>query len=438
MPLDAADKTNPVNQKPVNQNVTSQPAAVTLPPSSEADAASLAPLPKTLPATSPLVVEDTPPQTALNEPQPSTVEESPAAEKSPADLPSSQSIPTTPTSIGDTESAPPLVAETPEGFTPLFNNQDLTGWEVIDGKPAAWQFKDGEVSCVTPGGGWLQTLAMYSDFELRFEYRLSAGGNSGVSLRYPGHGNPSLQGLEIQLLDDRAEKYKDILPQQATGSLYFAAAPQVRDASHPAGTWNHCAVRCVGHQLEVSINNKLVNEIDLSQLSTKAQGVSEMVSAVRSPMGSIALQSHSTRVDFRQVMIQDLTQSLASGVRWLDLQQGTGDPVPSGARVTVHYIGHLSTGKRFANSVEKAKPVTILLKDVIPGWREGIPGMRIGGKRRLVVPPEMAYGEKGFKEVVPPNSTLVYEIELLEFEQPAEALEKTAEVAPASVEVETN
>ena len=61
--------------------------------------------------------------------------------------------------------------------------------------------------------------------------------------------------------------------------------------------------------------------------------------------------------------------------------------------------GH-AADKRFANSVEKNKPVTVELRDVIPGWREGIPGMKVGGKRRLVVPPAMAYGEKGFKEVV--------------------------------------
>jgi FKBP-type peptidyl-prolyl cis-trans isomerase len=62
------------------------------------------------------------------------------------------------------------------------------------------------------------------------------------------------------------------------------------------------------------------------------------------------------------------------------------------------------------------------LKDVIPGWREGIPGMKVGGKRRLIVPSELGYGAKGFKEIIPPNSTLVYEIELLGFEKSLESL----------------
>lgn len=304
----------------------------------------------------------------------------------------------------------------PEGFSSLFNNQDLTGWEVYDGKPESWQFQDGTVSCIASGGGWLQSLASYCDFELRFEYRLSAGGNSGVCLRFPGQGNPSLKGLEIQLLDDRADKYQNIQPQQATGSLYFVSAPKIRDAALAAGEWNRCTLHCVGNQLQVTINDQLVNDIDLS--AAKSEGVSKLRATTRSPMGSLALQSHSTRVDFRHVYLRDLTQAMESGVRWLDLTEGTGDPVPAEAKVTVHYIGYLSTGKNFANSFEKEKPVTVPLKDVIPGWREGIPGMKVGGTRRLVVPAEMAYGAKGFKAIVPPFATLVYEIELTAFEKP--------------------
>jgi len=345
----------------------------------------------------------------------------------------SNGVPVSPISISTTKPQP-ASSTPPEGFTALFNNQDLTGWEVIDGKPESWKNQNGEVSCVSPGGGWLQSTAMYSDFELQFEYRLSSGSNSGVAVRYPGLGNPSLQGLEIQLLDDRSEKYQTIQPQQATGSLYFVTAPKIRDAAHEAGQWNHCVLRCVGQQLQVRINEQLVNEIDLSQINTKEQGVSKPVSAIRSPMGTIALQSHSTRVDFRNVNVRDFTQAMESGVRWLDLVQGSGEPVPPGAKVTVHYIGHLSTGKRFANSIEKGKPAHVLLKDVIPGWREGIPGMKIGGKRRLIVPAEMAYGAKGFKEVVPPNSTLVYEVELISFEQPTGAPLTTAEAPSAGAQ----
>ena len=413
---------SPSIEAETKQTTSTQPA-VMLPASPAASAASLAPLPPLMPSpdTKPATVEATP-ALASREQKPllPTAPTLPAPSSQPPE-PSkpAHGIPVTPISISKPESLPPEIIAPPAGFVALFNQQDLAGWEVFDGKSESWKFKDGLVSCVAPGGGWLQTQAMYSDFELQFEYRLSPGGNSGVALRFPGQGNPSLQGLEIQLLDDRAEKYQTIQPQQATGSLYFAAAPQVRDAAHVAGEWNQCAVRCFGQQLQVTINDQLVNEIDLSQLGPKDGGAIKPVSAVRSPMGSIALQSHSTRVDFRHVNLRDLTQAMTSGVRWLDLKEGTGESVPVDAKVTVHYVGHLSTGKRFANSFEKGKPATVLLKDVIPGWREGIPGMKVGGRRRLIVPADMAYGVKGFKEVVPPNSTLVYEVELTAFEKPA-------------------
>lgn len=379
------------------------PPAVVLPPSTNADPGPLA------------KVDSAPLMPAV----PSV----PAANSPPSITPPAEAeLPAIPLPSADTTTPATAPAIPPAGFQAMFNSQDLAGWNVHDGKSESWKFVDGAASCVAPGGGWLQSEMLLSDFELQFEYRLSAGGNSGVSLRFPGTGNPSLEGLEIQLLDDRSEKYQNIQPQQATGSLYFAVAPQVRDAAHPAGEWNQCSVVCEGARLKVMINGQLVNQIDLDQLTKTSGGVVRKVSELRSPVGSIALQSHVSRVDFRNVFVKDLTQVLASGVRWLDLVPGSGDPVPAGATVTVHYMGHLQTGKKFASSIDKGKPTTVPLKDVIPGWREGIPGMQVGGKRRLIVPSELAYGVKGFKEIIPPNSTLVYEIELLGFEKPLDTL----------------
>lgn len=397
----------------VNQQASSERPASGLPPSSAADAAHLAPVQIQSP--------DANPEAATAPASLASLDQRIMRPTLPTPTTADSRIPVSPVSIGQS------IPDVSEGFTALFNNKDLTGWKVYAGKSESWKFQDGAVSCVAPGGGWLQTLELYCDFELQFEYRLSAGGNSGVCLRFPGHGNPSLEGLEIQLLDDRADKYQSIQPQQATGSLYFVTAPRVRDAAHVAGEWNQCTLRCLGDQLLVTINNQLVNEIDLSQLTSSGSDKVKRTAALRSPMGSIALQSHSTRTDFRNVHIRDLTQALESGVRWLDLRVGAGDSVPAGAQVTVHYIGFLSTGKRFANRIEKGKPATVPLKDVILGWREGIPGMKVGGKRRLVVPAQMAYGAKGFKELVPPNSTLVYEIELTGFEKPAGEVPATAE-----------
>lgn len=390
--------------------------AVVLPSSTASEANMLAKLDQKLPA--------------ITVPEPSSAATNPTTASPESSTPSS---PTTPSEI---PSNSPPSAVPPEGFVSLWNGVDLSGWSIHDGKRTSWKVAEGAVSCTSPGGGWLQSESTYSDFELQFEYRLSPGGNSGVSLRYPGTGNPSLDGLEIQLIDDMAEKYRDLPPQQATGSLYFAVAPQSRSASKAAGEWNSCVIHCEGSRIRVSINGQDVNDIDLGQLSQSAQHASRKAVASRSPVGTIAFQSHSTPVAFRNIYLKDLTQSLASGVRGLDLRTGEGESVAAGSQVTVHYVGHLSSGKKFASSVDKGKPATVSLKDAIPGWREGIIGMKVGGKRRLVVSPEMAYGVKGFKEVIPPNSTLVYEIELLGF-QPVQSSIAAPQSASAGSSNET-
>lgn len=87
-----------------------------------------------------------------------------------------------------------------------------------------------------------------------------------------------------------------------------------------------------------------------------------------------------------------------------------------GQFVTVHYSGFLEDGSEFDSSLRRGDPFAFPLgvQFVIPGWDQGIPGMRVGGKRRLVIPPELAYGERGMGTMIPPNATLIFEIELLD------------------------
>ena len=86
----------------------------------------------------------------------------------------------------------------------LYNGKDLTGWHAKNGKIEAWKANGEMISCVAPGGGWLTSDKVYGDFELRLEYRIHAGGNSGVGIRYPAEGDPAHVGMEIQVLDDDA------------------------------------------------------------------------------------------------------------------------------------------------------------------------------------------------------------------------------------------
>ncbi len=94
-----------------------------------------------------------------------------------------------------------------------------------------------------------------------------------------------------------------------------------------------------------------------------------------------------------------------------DIKTGTGDEVKAGDTVTVDYRGTLTNGTIFDSSYESGQPATLSLDQVIEGWKKGIPGMKVGGKRRLVIPASMAYGDQA-QNGIPANSALVFEIEL--------------------------
>lgn len=98
-----------------------------------------------------------------------------------------------------------------------------------------------------------------------------------------------------------------------------------------------------------------------------------------------------------------------------DVEVGTGPAAGANSRVDVHYTGWLEDGTKFDSSLDRGQPFSIVLgtQSVIAGWEQGIPGMKVGGKRKLVIPPNLAYGERGFPGAIPANATLVFEIELL-------------------------
>jgi len=104
-----------------------------------------------------------------------------------------------------------------------------------------------------------------------------------------------------------------------------------------------------------------------------------------------------------------------SGLQYWEIRVGTGQVAKDGDHVKVHYTGWLTTGKKFDSSVDAHSPFdfTIGKGEVIKGWDEGIAGMKVGGKRQLRIPPELAYGAAGSPPVIPANATLIFDVQLL-------------------------
>jgi FKBP-type peptidyl-prolyl cis-trans isomerase len=108
-----------------------------------------------------------------------------------------------------------------------------------------------------------------------------------------------------------------------------------------------------------------------------------------------------------------------SGLKYVDLKEGDGKEVKEGDTVEVHYTGWLTDGKEFDSSLDRKRPLTFELygnPPVIQGWNEGVTGMKVGGKRKLIIPPELAYGKQG-KGPIPPNAELTFEINLLKIKE---------------------
>ena len=106
----------------------------------------------------------------------------------------------------------------------------------------------------------------------------------------------------------------------------------------------------------------------------------------------------------------------ASGLQMIDIEVGSGESPQTGQTVVVHYTGWLADGTKFDSSVDRGQPFsfTIGTGQVIKGWDEGVATMKAGGKRRLIIPPDLAYGENGYPGVIPANAELIFDVDLLE------------------------
>ncbi|MES2982707.1 MAG: DUF1080 domain-containing protein [Verrucomicrobiota bacterium] len=177
----------------------------------------------------------------------------------------------------------------------LFNGKDLTGW-----KGEGYIVEDGAIAC-TPNGENLITEETFSNYVLEFDFLLTPGANNGLGIHYPGTGGGAYTGMEIQVLDHTAEKYKDLKDYQFHGSIY-TLAPAKRIGLKPVGEWNHERVTVNGSNVQVVLNGETILEANLEQLSEK----DPKHEGVKRRSGHIGWLGHGDKVSYKNIQIADL------------------------------------------------------------------------------------------------------------------------------------
>ncbi|MHC4400874.1 MAG: 3-keto-disaccharide hydrolase [Planctomycetota bacterium] len=190
--------------------------------------------------------------------------------------------------------------EIDEGFQSLFDGHTLDGWQ---GTTDGYTAEEGILICKKQGGGRLFTTKEYGDFVLRFEFKLGPGGNNGIAIRAPMEGRPSRNGMEIQVLDDTAERYKRLKPYQFHGSVY-GLVPAKRGHQKPVGEWNCQEILCQGSRVRVTLNDAVIVDADLSTIDKPMDGY-DHPGRFRTK-GYIGFIGHGSRVEFRNVRIKEL------------------------------------------------------------------------------------------------------------------------------------
>ena len=130
-------------------------------------------------------------------------------------------------------------------------------------------------------------------------------------------------------------------------------------------------------------------------------------------------------------IIMFLSQTvMADGIQINNIVEGEGNEIINHSKIQVHYTGKLQDGTKFDSSYDRGQPFSfqIGLKEVIEGWEIGLMGMKVGGKRTLIIPPELAYGDRGAGDLIPPNATLTFDIEIVAVKHPGYGLIKTDDI----------
>ena len=188
------------------------------------------------------------------------------------------------------------------GFDPVFNGRDFAGWE---GPTDNYVVENGCLRCKKGAGGTIYTKAKYTDFVARFQFRLPAGGNNGLAIRYPGKGDTAYVGMcELQVLDNTHPKFKNLDKRQFHGSAY-GMVPAHRGFLRKPGEWNFQEVTVIGSTIKVELNGTVILDCDLSDVSQYM--ANRPHPGKENPEGHFGFAGHSDPVEFKNVMIKELS-----------------------------------------------------------------------------------------------------------------------------------
>ena len=191
-----------------------------------------------------------------------------------------------------------------DGFVSIFNGKDFTGW---DGPLENYEIKDGAIVCKPGKGGTIFTKEEYADFVVKLEFKVPAGGNNGLAIRYPGKGNTAYEGMcELQVLDDNYEKVKGKIDErQAHGSAYGMVAAK-RGFQKPIGEWNSQEVTVKGSTIKVVLNGTVILDCDLSKVDMETVMAKSKHPGATRTSGSFGFAGHNDPVEFRNISIKKL------------------------------------------------------------------------------------------------------------------------------------
>lgn len=190
------------------------------------------------------------------------------------------------------------------GFEHLYNGGSLDKWK---GDKKSYLSEGGSI-VVRPNGGSggnLYTVDTYGDFELRFSFKLTPGANNGLGIRTPAEGDAAYVGMELQILDNEAPKYKDLKPYQYHGSVY-GVIPAKRGFQMPTGQWNHQTVVAKGDKIRVVLNGVTILDGDIAEASRNGTMDGNKHPGLLNKSGHIGFLGHGDEVAFRNVRIRRL------------------------------------------------------------------------------------------------------------------------------------